>query len=69
MLFRSDRDKKTSAGAKFADMELIGIPHRLVVSDRGLEHDQIEYKARNQAEPLMLPLQEVVNRLKSMVNG
>ncbi|MFW9605709.1 MAG: proline--tRNA ligase, partial [Pseudomonas sp.] len=31
-----DRDKKTSNGVKFADMELIGIPHRIVVSERGL---------------------------------
>ncbi len=45
-----DRDRKTSPGVKFADMELIGIPHRLVVSDRGLENGQVEYKKRGEEE-------------------
>lgn len=62
-----DRDKKTSPGVKFADMELIGIPHRLVVSDRGLENDQIEYKARNEAEPRLLPLVDVVGFVRQLV--
>jgi prolyl-tRNA synthetase len=33
-----------------ADIELIGIPHRLVVGDRGLEEGKIEYRARSQSE-------------------
>ncbi|WP_421683977.1 proline--tRNA ligase [Stutzerimonas urumqiensis] len=41
-----DRDKKTSPGVKFADMELIGIPHRIVVSERGLAEGQVEYRHR-----------------------
>jgi len=41
-----DRDKKTSPGVKFADMDLIGIPHRVVISDRGLADGQLEYKYR-----------------------
>jgi len=44
-----DRDKKTSPGVKFADMELIGIPHRVVVSDRGLANSKVEYKKRGNA--------------------
>jgi prolyl-tRNA synthetase len=59
-----DRDKKTSPGVKFADMELIGIPHRLVVSDRGLEQEQIEYKHRQGADAEQVPLAEVVAMLK-----
>ncbi len=62
-----DRDKKTSPGVKFADMELIGIPHRLVISDRGLENDTIEYKQRTQAEPQMLPLAQVVGHIKGLL--
>jgi prolyl-tRNA synthetase len=62
-----DRDKKTSPGVKFADMELIGIPHRLVISDRGLENDQVEYKQRAQAEPQMLPLAQAVDHIKSLL--
>lgn len=55
-----DRDKKTSPGVKFADMELMGIPHRLVVSDRGLENNQLEYKSRRAAEPEMVPLDSIL---------
>ncbi len=62
-----DRDKKTSPGVKFADMELIGIPFRLLVSDRGLENEQIEFKARNQSEPTMLPLADVVAHMRKLV--
>jgi prolyl-tRNA synthetase len=46
-----DRDKKTSPGIKFADMELIGIPHRIVVSDRGLAEGNLEYKSRTEPKP------------------
>ena len=45
-----DRDKKTSPGVKFADMELMGIPHRVVVSPRGIEAGTLEYKARREAD-------------------
>lgn len=45
-VFLDDRDKKTSPGVKFADMELIGIPHRVVLSDRLLEAGTVEYAAR-----------------------
>ncbi|MEY4641895.1 MAG: proline tRNA synthetase [Pseudomonadota bacterium] len=62
-----DRDKKTSPGVKFADMELIGIPHRLVISDRGLENNQVEYKQRTQSDPQMLPLTEVVEYIKGLL--
>jgi prolyl-tRNA synthetase len=64
-----DRDRKTSPGVKFADMELIGIPYRLVVSERGLENNEIEFKARNQAEPGMLPLNDVVAQLQKLVGA
>jgi prolyl-tRNA synthetase len=42
-----DRDKKTSPGVKFADSELMGIPHRVVVSPRLLADGVLEYKARS----------------------
>jgi len=64
-----DRDKKTSPGVKFADMELIGIPHRLVISDRGLENDEIEYKHRRDTDSRMLPLGEVVSTIKGLLQG
>ncbi|MDO6749826.1 His/Gly/Thr/Pro-type tRNA ligase C-terminal domain-containing protein, partial [Gilvimarinus sp. 1_MG-2023] len=42
-VYLDDRDKKTSPGVKFADMELMGFPHRIVLSDRGLEAGTVEY--------------------------
>ncbi len=43
-------DRNERPGVKFADMELIGIPHRLVISDRGLKQNTLEYKGRKDAE-------------------
>ena len=48
-------------------MELIGIPHRLVVSDRALEQGQVEYKHRLDAEPRMLELGQAVSELRTLV--
>lgn len=45
-----DRDKKTSPGVKFADSELMGIPHRIVVSSRGLKEGKVEYKGRKDSK-------------------
>jgi prolyl-tRNA synthetase len=62
-----NRDERP--GAMFADMELIGVPHRVVIGDRGLKEGQIEYKGRRDAEPRNLPLNEAKNLIKSMVCG
>ncbi|OHC48495.1 MAG: proline--tRNA ligase [Rhodanobacter sp. RIFOXYA1_FULL_67_6] len=43
-------DRGVRAGSMFADMELIGIPHRVVVSERGLAADTLEYRAREDSE-------------------
>lgn len=64
-----DRDKKTSPGVKFADMELMGIPHRLVVSERGLENNQLEYKSRRAAEPEMVALDAILDFLGKRLPG
>ncbi len=47
-------DRDARPGVKFADAELIGIPHRLVISDRGLESDELEYRHRRDTESRML---------------
>ncbi len=60
-----NRDERP--GAMFADMELIGVPHRVVIGDRGLKEGQIEYKGRRDAEPRNLPLSEAKKLIKSMV--
>ncbi|MDX1508084.1 MAG: proline--tRNA ligase [Woeseiaceae bacterium] len=43
-------DRDARPGVKFADAELLGIPHRLVVSDRGLEAGELEYRHRSDSE-------------------
>ena len=40
-------DRKERAGVIFADMDLIGIPHRIIISESGLDNDMIEYKHRS----------------------
>jgi prolyl-tRNA synthetase len=64
-----DRDKKTSPGIKFADMELIGIPHRIVVSDRGLADGNLEYKSRRETEAQAIPAAEVLAFLQARIRG
>ena len=56
-------DRKERAGVMFADMDLIGIPHRLVLGERGLEAGKVEYKGRRDADNSELPLAEVVKLL------
>jgi len=44
-------------------MELIGIPHRVVVSDKGLDKGMVEYKGRRDEASLDIPLDEIINYL------
>jgi len=53
-------DRNERPGVKFADMELIGIPHRLVVADRALADGQIEYKGRCDKDFQLIPIADVV---------
>ena len=62
-----DRDKKTSAGVKFADMELMGIPHRIVVSDRGIEQNVLEYKSRSAQDNEMIPTDDILRFLSENI--
>ncbi|MBB5018327.1 prolyl-tRNA synthetase [Chitinivorax tropicus] len=57
-----DRDERP--GVMFADMELIGIPHRITVGERGLKNGEIEYQARTDAAASTLPLAEAVAQIK-----
>jgi prolyl-tRNA synthetase len=57
-----DRDERP--GVLFADMDLIGIPHRLVLSERGLAAGNAEYKGRRDEKPRELPLPEAVAFVK-----
>jgi prolyl-tRNA synthetase len=53
-----DRDERP--GVMFADLELIGVPHRIVIGERGLKDGKVEYKGRTDAEAQQLDLQEAV---------
>ena len=55
-------DRDVSAGQKFADSDLIGLPYRLIVSKKN--GDQIEIKARNQAQTEILSVDEIIKKLK-----
>jgi prolyl-tRNA synthetase len=56
-------DRGLRPGAMFADIELIGIPHRIVVSERGLAAGTFEYRARREAESRNLSREEVLKIL------
>ena len=47
-------DRNERPGVMFADMELIGIPHRIVVGDRGLAEGKLEYKGRRDADAQLI---------------
>ena len=57
-------DRNERPGVMFADMELIGIPHRVVIGERGLKEGQLEYKGRRDAEPTMIAQADVLSALK-----
>ncbi|HET7201682.1 MAG TPA: proline--tRNA ligase [Burkholderiales bacterium] len=58
-----DRDERP--GVMFADMELIGIPHRMVVGERGLKENVIEYQGRRDHQSRKVPLADPLSPLRS----
>ena len=55
-------------GVMFADWELIGVPHRVVIGDRGLKNGEVEYAARqNLAEKVMVKTEEAVDFLLKQI--
>lgn len=57
-------DRGERPGVMFADLELIGIPHRVVIGDRGLKEGQVEYQARTDEQAQSVALSEIVSKLK-----
>jgi prolyl-tRNA synthetase len=62
-------DRGERPGAMFADWELIGIPHRVVLSERGLKEAKIEYQGRRDDAPTSLPLAEAPAFLKAKLDA
>ncbi len=58
-------DRGERPGAMFADWELIGVPHRIVLSDRGLKEGQVEYQGRRDAQAEVLPLAGIAAHLQA----
>ena len=56
-------DRDARPGVKFADAELIGIPHRIVISDRGLAAGELEYRHRKDTESRNLKREEALKLL------
>ncbi|MBA3772921.1 MAG: proline--tRNA ligase [Ramlibacter sp.] len=57
-------DRGERPGAMFADWELIGVPHRVVISDRGLKEGQLEYQHRRDAAATRVPAGDVLGFIK-----
>jgi prolyl-tRNA synthetase len=60
-------DRNERPGVKFADMELIGIPHRITIGERSLANGKVEYKHRRETEAKELGVDEIVAFLRSTV--
>jgi prolyl-tRNA synthetase len=58
-------DRDARPGVKFADAELLGIPHRVVVGERGLEAGRLEYRYRRDSESTEFPVGEAVDFIKA----
>ncbi|MGV6853115.1 MAG: proline--tRNA ligase [bacterium] len=61
-------NRKARPGFMFADMELIGIPHRIVMSDRGLDNETLEYKGRQDADNTIIRISETLEFLAQKIN-
>jgi prolyl-tRNA synthetase len=59
-----DRDERP--GVMFADLELIGVPHRVTVGERGLKEGKIEYQGRTDKTAATIELQKMAEHLKSL---
>lgn len=58
-------DRRDRPGVMFADSELIGIPHRLIVGERGLDKGEIEYKGRRDKQSQYVPLKDIVTFIQA----
>ena len=62
-------DRPVRPGVMFSDMELIGIPHRVVVGEKNLDQDRLEYKSRRDAESRDVPRADIVAFLNAQLGS
>jgi prolyl-tRNA synthetase len=60
-----DRDERP--GVMFADLELIGVPYRITLGDRGLKEGNVEFQGRTEEKATSVKLADVVNHLKGVL--
>jgi prolyl-tRNA synthetase len=60
-------EDKARLGTMLADTDLMGIPHRIVIGDRGLEAGSIEYKGRRDAEKQEIAVSDILTFLQSRI--
>ncbi|MGP9435708.1 proline--tRNA ligase [Ewingella sp. AOP8-B2-18] len=60
-------DRKERPGVMFADMELIGVPYQVVIGDRNLDAEELEYKNRRTGEKLMIKQSDIVEHLLNQI--
>ncbi|MBO4789621.1 MAG: proline--tRNA ligase, partial [Oxalobacter sp.] len=62
-------DRGERPGVMFADWELIGVPHRIVVGDRGLKNGQLEYQGRRDEKATAIAVADmadfIINKIKA----
>ncbi|MFK7733079.1 MAG: proline--tRNA ligase [Pseudomonadales bacterium] len=62
-------DRQERPGVKFAELELIGIPHRVVIGERSLKNNEIEYKARDGQDAELLPIEGAATAISSKIRA
>ena len=62
-------DRRVRPGVMFNDMELLGIPHRVVIGERGLDEGQLEYRARSDSDNQSIPLEGALDAILERLNS
>jgi prolyl-tRNA synthetase len=62
-------DRDARPGVKFADCELLGIPHRIVIGERGLDAGTLEYRHRRETQSTEIPAADPVRYIQDKLNG
>ncbi|MDQ9171296.1 proline--tRNA ligase [Oxalobacteraceae bacterium R-40] len=62
-------DRGERPGAMFADWELIGVPHRIVIGDRGLKEGALEYQGRRETSPTPVPISQIGEFIRAKLAG
>ena len=59
-------DRKERPGVMFNDMELIGVPHTIVVGERNLDENKVEYKNRSNGEKQLIEIDQLIDFIRTI---